>query len=231
MRAACWALTASLFLGFFTARQSGATSPLQPGFFMEYRVESFSEGRRSEERFRLVVREDLGADRRLLELSLDSGGAYRAVYQTAAGAAGPFALERFERVEGREDGKWQSLVPADIELLAQLAEMQDRVERSQPVADSTLTLAGRAWHARRYALADSSEAVQRSASVTLTRQVLAQGTAWVADDLPFGGWLRFEEQRRARKISEIGGRRYVGAEETSRELWTLVALSAAAPNK
>ena len=231
MRAACWALTALLCLGFIAARRCEAADPLPPGFFMEYRVESFSEGRRSVEHFRLVVREDLGADRRLLELSLDSGGAYRAVYLAGAAAAGPFALERFERVEGWQDDRWQPLVPADIELLTQLAEMQGRIERSRSMADSTLTVDDRAWSARRYALADSSASVQRSASVTLTRQVLAQGAAWVTADLPFGGWLRFEEERRARKISEIGGRRYVGAEATSRELWTLVALSPVAPNK
>ncbi len=121
--------------------------------------------------------------------------------------------------------------PADIELLTLLAEMQGRIERSRPVADSSLTVGGHAWRAQRHALADTSETVQQSASVTLTRQVLAQGTAWVAAELPFGGWLRYEEERRARKISELGGRRFVGEEETSRELWTLVDLGPATPNK
>jgi hypothetical protein len=231
VRGACWALTASLLLSLIDARRSEAVSLLPPGFFMEYRVESFSEGRRSEERFRLLVREDLGADRRLLELSLNSGSTYRAVYQTAPGPAGPFAAERFERVEGREDGQWQPLVPADIELLALLSAMQERIERSHPVADSSLTVGGQAWRAQGHALADTSETVQRSASVTLTRQVLAQGRAWVAPELPFGGWLLYEEERRARKISELGGRRFVGEEETSRELWTLVDLGPATPNK
>ena len=231
MRAAYGALTALLFLGLIDARRSEASGPLPPGFFMEYRVESFSEGRRSEERFRLVVREDLGADRRLLELSLDSGSAYRAVYQAAAGAAGPFAVERFERVEGLQDGQWQPLVPTEIELLTLLADMQDRIEHGQAEADSSVSVGGRAWRAQRYSLTDSSATVQRSASVTLTRQVLAHGTAWVAADLPFGGWLRFEEERQARKISEFGGRRFIGELETSRELWTLVALSPAASNK
>jgi hypothetical protein len=231
VRGACWALTALLVLGFGVARRSAAADPLPPGFFMEYRVESFSDGRRSEERFRLLVREDLGGGRKRLELSLGGGSSYRAVYQAAPGTAGPFAVARFERVEGLTDGAWQPLVPADIELLALLAEMQDRLERSRTGADSVITVGGRPWPAQHHALADSSETVQRSASVTLTRQVRTTGAAWVTSALPFGGWLRYEEQRSARKVSEIGGRRFVGAEELSSEHWSLVDLGTAAPNK
>lgn len=211
--------------------RAGAVAFPAPGFFMEYRVEAFSEGRRSEERFTLRVEQDLGDERRLLSLSVDSGAAYRAVYLTEPGEAGPFALSRFERVEGREEGKWQALVPDELELLRALAGMQARLVAGHAEADSTLSVGGRDWPAQCFALADSSESTQRSASVTLTRRIVSHGRAWITTALPFGGWLRFEEEREARKVSEIGGRRYVSEPETSREVWTLVAVGTVAPNK
>lgn len=211
--------------------RAGALAFPAPGFFMEYRVEAFSEGRRSEERFTLRVEEDLGGERRLLSLSVDSGAVYRAVYSAGPGEAGPFALSRFERVESREEGRWQVLAPEELELLRTLAGMQDRLAAGRAEADSTLRVGGRDWSAQRFALTDSSESTQRSASVTLTRRIVSRGRAWITTALPFGGWLRFEEERVARKVSEIGGRRYVGEPETNREVWTLVAVGAVTPNK
>lgn len=218
------AAAAALLIIGFEARAEGAAFPA-PGFFMEYRVEAFSEGRRSEERFRLAVAEDLGGERRLLTLTVDSGTSYRAVYLAGPGEAGPFALSRFESVESRENGRWQPLVPDEIDLLSTLAGMQARIVAGHAETDSTLSIGGRAYAAQRFALADSSESTQRSASVTLTRRIVSRGQAWICPALPFGGWLRFEEEREARKVSEIGGRRYVGEPEMSREVWTLVAVS------
>jgi len=221
---------AALLLISLEARVGTAGFPT-PGFFMEFRVEAFSEGRRREERFRLLVAEDLGGERRLLTLTVDGGAAYRAVYLSGPGEAGPFARARFERVESRENGHWQPLALDEIELLTTLTGMQERLAAGRAEADSTFSIGGRQWPAQRYALADSSESTQRSASVALTRQIVSRGRAWVCAALPFGGWVRFEEERTARKVSEFGGRRYVSAPETSREVWTLVGVGERAANK
>lgn len=213
-------------------RPGQAEAFLEPGFFMEYRVETEADGRRSEERFRVEVSEDLGAGRRLLALAVGGQPSYRATYRSDDSLqAGTFAPERFERIEGLEDGRWLPLALGDVELLATLRDMEERLAAGTAKADSSVSLGGRGWEAEGYALADSAETVQESASVTLRVSRRTLGDAWIIPALPLGGWLRYDAATEARKVSEIGGRRFVGEPERSRERWTLVALGLPGGNK
>ncbi len=137
------------------------------------------------------------------------------------------------RVELREGGQLQeenfrldvleALDSSSLSLLADLDRMQSQLADATVVGDSLFFIGDTEWAARSYTLSDSSSSVQRSESVTLIRITSSRGRAWIGAELPFGGWLRYEEERRTRKISEFAGRRFEGEEAVSRELWTLVA--------
>lgn len=187
---------------------------------MDYAVEVLEEGRRSEESFRLEVIGAPAPGRWELELRVGDGQRYRCRY-AGDGYATPLAPERFLGAEVEEQGRWRPVDPASLELLDTLRAMQQRIRSSDAGADSLFALAGDVWPARAHALADSSVSEQSSESVKLTWITVSAGEAWVSEALPFGGWLRYEEHRRARKVSEFAGRRFEGAEAESRELWTL----------
>ena len=204
-----------------TARIGGASAPLSPGLFLEYKVELFEGGRRSEDGFRLVVDDSLGSGHWRLDLTTGGGDRYRCLY-AEGGDASPFARERFTDLLREEEEGWILLDTGALELLDGLAAMQGRLDGSEATGDSLFVLGGRGWPAAVHALSDSSEVVQRSESVAITKRTVSQGRAWVSPELPFGGWLRYDETRGTVKISEFGGRRFEGEESRSRELWTLV---------
>jgi hypothetical protein len=206
-------------------RPGSADAPLAPGLFMEYRVELREGGQLSEESFRLDVLDDLGEGAWRLELRIGDGDRYRCEYATKGGA-GSFAPERFSRVSHRVDEFWEELDAGSLSLLADLDRMQSQLDRATATGDSLFSIDGVEWPARSYVLSDSSSSVQRSESVTLSRITQSRGRAWISAELPFGGWLRYDEEHRTRKISEFGGRRFEGEEAVSRELWTLVAIGA-----
>ena len=225
--AACLGLAAG-----FIARTGSASALLEPGFFMAYRVETVSAGQRAEQRFRVEVTDDRGGGRRGVLLSIDGAPSYRAVYQTDDDEPmGVFDAERFEQMEGLQDGEWLPLATDDVEMFDALRAMEASLAGGAASSDSTVTLGGRDWTAQRYALADSSTTVQESASVTLRTERRTQGVAWMIPELPFGGWLRYEALTEARKVSEVGGRRFAGDPEASRETWTLVELGLPPNNK
>ena len=151
-------------------------------------------------------------------------------FEFAVADAGDGA-ERFERMEGLQDGEWLPLATDDVEMFDALRAMEASLAGGAASSDSTVTLGGRDWTAQRYALADSSTTVQESASVTLRTERRTQGVAWMIPELPFGGWLRYEALTEARKVSEVGGRRFAGDPEASRETWTLVELGLPPNNK
>ncbi len=203
-------------------RPGSANAPLVPGLFLEYRVELREGGQLQEENFRLDVLEALGEDTWHLELRIGSGDRYRCDY-SANGDSSTFAPERFSRMSHHLDGRWEALDSSSLSLLADLDRMQSQLADATVVGDSLFFIGDTEWAARSYTLSDSSSSVQRSESVTLSRITSSRGRAWIGAELPFGGWLRYEEERRTRKISEFAGRRFEGEEAVSRELWTLVA--------
>ncbi len=216
-------LLASTLLLTTTVRIGSATAPLSPGLFLEYKVELFEGGRRTEDGFRVAVIDSLGAGHWRLELSTGGGERYRCLY-TEGGESSPFARERFADVLREEEEGWTLLDASALDLLDDLAAMQERLESGEAMGDTLFVLGGRDWEGRGLALADSSEAVQRSESVTITKRTVSRGRAWVCPDLPFGGWLCYDESRGTVKISEFGGRRFEGPESRSRELWSLVEI-------
>ncbi len=214
----------TVFLAFMSsARDGNAKALLSPGFFMEYRVELLEGGKRSEESFRITVLDSLAPAAWRIELALGGGARYRSEY-VGDGFETPFAVERFSSTEVAEDGRWLPLDPGSLDLLDSLRAMAGRVGSAVAGGDSLFTIAGSAWLAQGCTIADSSEKVQRSESVTLTQNSTSRGRAWVCEGLPFGGWLHYAEERRARKVSEFGGRRFEGEESRSRETWNLVDL-------
>ncbi len=217
-------LLLTIALSFMTimTRPGSATAPLAPGLFMEYRVELREGGQLGEESFRLDVLDALADDTWRLELRIGNGDRYRCDY-SATGVSGTFAPERFSRMSHHLDGRWEVLNPSSLSLLADLDRMQSQLADATVEGDTLISIGQAEWAARSYILNDSSTSVQRSESVTLSRVTMSSGRAWICADLPFGGWLRYEEERRTRKISEFAGRRFQGEEAVSQELWTLVA--------
>jgi len=196
---------------------------LESGLSLSYRMEMLSEGRRSEERLRLTVLESIGPEQWLLELSLDEVDArYRARYRSG-GSASAFADSRFDRVESW-DGAWRPIDSDELDFLASLRDMEGRVGGRTFEAESTLTVGSGELVCRRFTFADSSVSVQEGESVTLRTRLHVRGVVWLCDELPFGGWVRYHEDRRAQKTSEFAGRSFAGNEERSRETWTLESI-------
>ncbi len=204
-----------------STRPGGAVTPLAPGLFMEYRVELREGGQLSEESFRLDVVEALDDGFWQLELTVGEKDRYRCTY-TNAGQAALFSSDRFSQVSHEVAGLWEPMDASSLSLLADMDRMQSMLAAATTEGDSLFTVGGEQWPARIYVLSDSSTSVQRSESVALSRITLSRGRAWICPELPFGGWLSYKEERRTRKISEFGGRRFEGEEAVSLELWTLV---------
>ena len=207
-------------------RSGSADAPLRPGLRLEYSMEIMSEGQVREERLTLELGERTETGLWRLELRLGEDGSatrYRALYDDE-GAGSPFLAKRFSEVASWE-GDWIPVAARDLELLDLLRNMETRLRPSASAPDSTFSIDGRLFSCRRHALSDSSETAQEGESVSLRRIQTIKGEAWVTDELPFGGWVVYREERRARKISEFAGRRFEGREELSVETWRLVSAS------
>ncbi|MCP4547896.1 MAG: hypothetical protein GY835_15645 [bacterium] len=211
-----------------TRSQGSVKAPLGPGFSLEYRVEVLNEGQRRDETLTLKVIEEAAPNAWRLELRLgdeESDLRYQAVYRDG-GDSSAFALERFTETCFWDEG-WAPVAPADLELLATLSAMEEHLRPVETGADSTMTVGGRALMCRYYSLSDSSEVVQEGESVTIRTNQFVKGDAWICDEVPFGGWVRYREERIATKVSEFGGRSFTGNEERSEETWILVSMTIA----
>ena len=214
-----------LVIACLLAAWAGRSDPLlRPGLLLGYRVEILGAGKQSEEQLELRVQDAAGSDLWRLELELGRDAVrYRALY-SSAGDRSPFDATRFESVETWEDG-WHRVDPTQMEILSTLQEMEGLLAGKSWDAESTFVVGGRELPCRRYAFADSTQDVQIGESVVLRTVTHRRGEAWLTEDLPFGGWVRYHEERRSRKFSEFGGRRFEGDEESSRETWTLSELT------
>ena len=193
-----------------------------PGFSMVYAMELKSEGKVSRETLSLGFSGVTEQGYRQLELTLGAGdGAlrYRADYLDR-GDDPPFASSRFENLV-TWDGEWFSLSPDEAELLKDLQEMAARLSGDTWDAESTFVVGGSELRCRRYSFTSSGEQTQAGESVRIRIVQAVRGEIWVCPELPFGGWVQYHEERRARKISELAGRVFQGAEEISDEMWTL----------
>lgn len=216
-------LSIALSLVTILTRPGSAEAPLEPGLFLEYRVELREGGQLHEESFRLEVLEASGPGIWQLELLVGKSDRYRCEYELLSDG-GPFSPSRFGGIRQQVEGRWELIDGGAVPLLDDLDRMQSQLAGTAVVGDSLFSIDGVAWPAQGHAVNDSISAVQSSESVTLTRITRSRGWAWLSPDLPFGGWLSYEEERRARKISEFAGRRFEGEEAISRELWRLVSV-------
>ncbi|MBN2170335.1 MAG: hypothetical protein JW819_03320 [Candidatus Krumholzibacteriota bacterium] len=214
---------AGLFLCLLVPAPGRGEAPLRPGLFLDYRLEVLSEGQRSEDRLRLEVGEQAVPGCWRITLRLGDGedaARYRALYdETASGD--PFADARFDSVAEWREGGWRPLAAGDLAVIDALREVHGRLAGRGAEAESVFVVAGRELAACRVAFADTTESVQAGETVTLRTVTVRRGEVWTSGEVPFGGWLRYREERRARKVSELGGRRFEGAEETTVETWVL----------
>jgi len=214
---------AGLFLCLLVPEPGRGDAPLHPGLFLDYRLEVLSEGQRSEDRLRLEVGDQPSPGRWRVMLRLGEGAdavRYRALYdETLPG--GPFAEARFDSVAEWHENGWRSVPAGDLALVDDLREVCNRLSGLAAEAESLFVVSGRELASRRVAFRDTLESVQAGETVTLRTVTVRSGEAWTSGAVPFGGWLRYREERRARKVSEMGGRRFEGAEETTVETWVL----------
>lgn len=187
-------------------------------------MELISEGQRREETLRIVVGEE--SESGLWRIELNLGGdefRYRALYD--ADAPGPvFDPRRFARVEVWENG-WLAQSSEEIAILETLRAVERRVTDSHFVADSILTVGEQEFVCRAVSFDDSTESVQRGETVSIRIVETTVGHVWLCDDLPLGGYVRYVEERSARKHTEFAGRSFAGDVERTRETWTLVSFS------
>jgi hypothetical protein len=200
---------AGLFLCLLVPASGRGEAPLRPGLFLDYRLEVLSEGQRSEDRLRLEVGEQAVP------------GCWRITLYDETAPGDPFADARFDSVAEWREGGWRPLAAGDLAVIDALREVHGRLAGRGAEAESVFVVAGRKLAARRVAFADTTESVQAGETVTLRTVTVRRGEVWTSGEVPFGGWLRYREERRARKVSELGGRRFTGAEETTVETWVL----------
>ena len=204
------------------ARPGGCSIPLEPGLFLAYRMELISDGQRREESLTLSVEETAAAGGPLrVELSLGGGEfRYRVLYDPA-GDGPVFAASRFTSVEAWEDG-WVLKPRGEVELLATLQAVEARAALGEAIADSVISVGNIDLACTAKSFVDSSESVQSGETVTIRIVERLRGRLYRSDEIPFGGWVRYEEERSARKLTEFSGRSFVGDESHTRETWTLV---------
>ncbi len=213
-----------VFVIAISARPAGGEPLLEPGLSLVYRMEMISEGQRSDETLRVDVGDRSSSGLWNIELIL--GGAelrYRALYE-ADGPGPVFSDHRFVKLEVWDSG-WRESALNDVEVLTTLRDIEARVAAMPAAADSTIDVSNRSLACHSLSFSDSSTSVQRGETVTLSIETRSYGHLWISDDVPFGGWVRYEERRDARKTTEFSGRSFAGEVEQTQETWQLESIS------
>lgn len=199
--------------------------PLQPGLSAAWRIELLAEGRRSEERFRVFVAEEVEAGLWRLDIEHGEEGRHRVLYR-AGGDLPAFDARRIAEMDAWRDGRWTPMDPAELTLLDRVREMELSLAGAESLGDTLYLLPdGQRLQCRRLRLDDEGEALQEGESVRLRTLWKVTGEVWISPKVPLGAWVLYREERVTKKYSEFGGQSFEGETQTSSTVWTLAELN------